>query len=122
MAFTDPVTIDINGIPKELPRTNVGGGGSEYTDADGLIKLRLNSAHGRRRRHVARLDASKIASDQLITNTNQRYSMSVYTVFDMPPVGIGYTNSEALVYGSALLDWLMESSSVAITKLLGSES
>lgn len=122
MAFTDPQSVTISGTAHSLPRVNTGGGGSEYATGDGLIKLIVNSAHGRRRRHVIRIDHSKIAQDPLVSTNNQRYSMSVYTVFDMPPVGIGYTNAEAEAIFNGHNGLLIASTNAAVKKLLGSES
>lgn len=122
MAFTDPQSVTISGTAISLPRTNTGGGGSEYASADGLVKLIVNSAHGRRRRHVIRIDHSKIAQDPLVTTANQRYSMSNYLVFDMPPAGIGYTNAEAEAVFNGFNALLIGSSNAAVKKLLGSES
>jgi hypothetical protein len=46
--------------------------------------------------------------------------MSVYTVFDLPPVG--YTNTEAKAVYDGYKAFLAASSDAAITKLLGGES
>jgi len=120
MSYTDPQTVTISAVTTSLPRTSVGTNGSEYTSADGLIKLSANSAYGRRTRRVLRLDHSKLTTDPFIPSQNVKVSMSNYIVFDMPPAG--YTAVEALAIYTGFKTLFSASSDAPITKLLGGES
>lgn len=120
MALTDPQSITIAAVPISLPRVNSGNNGSEYQSSDGLTKLSLNHAYGRRTRRVLRVDHSKITPDPFISTQNVKVGMSTYLVVDIPPAG--YTNAQALeVYEGFELLVTANSSSI-ISKLLGGES
>lgn len=120
MAFSDPQTVTISGSTISLPRTNTGNNGSEYLSADGLVKLAASSAYGRRTRRVLRLDHSKITADPYIPSQNAKVSMSVYTVFDIPPVG--YSNADALAIYLGFNNQVNAASNLLVTKILGGES
>ena len=120
MAFTDPQSITISGVTTPLPRTSTGVGTSTYTSADGLIDLVASSSYGRRTRRTMRLDLAKITADPFIPAQNQKVSMSVYTVFDLPPVG--YTNADALAAWVGYRTALAATSDALVSKLLGGES
>lgn len=119
MALTDPQSVTINAVAISLPRVSVRINGSTYTSGDGLVSLRLDHNYGRRNRHVVRIDHSKIAADPY-TAVNTKYSMSVYTVIDVPPVG--YTNAEAKLVYDGFKALLAASSDSIVTKLQGGES
>lgn len=120
MAFSDPQSITISAVTTPLPRTSVQANASEYTSADGLIKLSASSTYGRRSRRVLRVDHSKITSDPFLPAQNTKVSMSNYIVFDIPPVG--YTNTEALAVYTGFKTLFTATSDALITKLLGGES
>lgn len=120
MAFTDPQSITISGVTTSLPRTNVSGGASEYSSADGLIELSASSTYGRRTRRVLRIDHGKITPDPFIPANNTKVSMSNYIVFDVPVAG--YTNTEALAVYTGFKTLFSASSDALIVKLLGGES
>lgn len=120
MALADPQSIKINAITTSLPRVSTGDFESLYESADGLIKLSLSTASKKRKRQVVRLDVSKVAADPFIPAQNVELSMSTYLVFDRPAVG--YTNTEAKQVYDGFIEALQASSSVMVTKLLGSES
>jgi hypothetical protein len=120
MAFTDPQSITISGVTTPLPRTSVHDAGSDYTSADGLIKLSASNAYGRRIRRVLRVDHSKVTSDPFIPAQNTKVSMSNYIVFDVPVVG--YSNAEALAVYAGFKSAFTATSDALITKLLGGES
>jgi len=120
MAFSDPQSITISAVTTPLPRTSTGINGSEYSSADGLIKLAASTSYGRRNRRVLRVDHSKITSDPFIPAQNTKVSMSNYIVFDVPQVG--YTNAEALAVYAGFKAAFTASSDLLITKLLGGES
>lgn len=120
MALADPQSVKINGTTSSLPRVSTGDFESEYMSADGLIKLTLSTVSKKRKRQVVRLDVSKIAADPFIPTQNVELSMSTYVVFDRPPAG--YTNTEAKQVYDGFIEALQASSSLIVTKLLGSES
>jgi len=120
MAFADPQTITISAVTSPLPRVSTGVGQAEYLSADGLISLKASNAYGRRTRRVIRVDHSKITADPFIPANNVKVGMSVYSVFDLAPVG--YTAAEALAIYTGFKTQLAASSDLLITKLLGGES
>lgn len=120
MAFTDPQSITISGTTSSLPRTSTGTNASEYTSADGLIKLTASHAYGRRTRRVLRVDHSKVTTDPFIPAQNTKVSMSNFIVFDVPVVG--YTNAEALAVYNGLKTIYTASTDALISKILGGES
>jgi len=120
MAYADPQSVTYNAVPISLPRVETGKNESKYTSSDGLVSLSASSTYGRRVRRVLRLDHAKVTSDPYIPAQNQKVSMSVYMVFDVPVVG--YTLTEAMYGYSALKGQMTASSDLLITKLLGGES
>lgn len=120
MAFADPQSVKISGVTTSLPRVSTGKFESVYQSADGLIDLSVSTQFGKRRRAVIRIDTSKITADPFIPANNVKVSMSNYLVFDLPLVG--YTNADAKAVYDGFIEALQASSSLLITKLLGSES
>jgi len=120
MSFADPQTITISAVTTPLPRTNVDESSSDYTSADGLIKLGASHAYGKRYRRVLRLDVSKLTADPFKPTENVKVSMSNYIVFDIPQAG--FTNAEALAVYTGFKTQFTASSDALITKLLGGES
>lgn len=120
MAFADPQSIKISGTTTSLPRVSTGNFEAEYESADGLITLKASTVSGKRKRQVVRVDVSKITADPFIPTQNVEVSMSNYVVFDRPPAG--YSNAEAKAVWDGFIEALQASSSLLITKLLGSES
>lgn len=122
MAFADPQSITISGVATSLPRTSTGAGQSEYTAADGLTKFLASSAYGRRSRHVLRVDLAKWVASQTVPSNNEKVSMSVYTVLDMPPVGVGYSNAEALAAFVGYNSMITASTNLLVSKVIAGES
>jgi len=122
MAFSDPQSVTISAVTTPLPRTNVGNNGSDYTSADGLIKLNASNAYGRRTRRVLRLDHSKITADPFIPAQNVMASMSVYLVADVPSKNVGYSPAEQLAVYAGLKGQMTAASDALVSKLLAGES
>jgi hypothetical protein len=120
MAFADPQKVKVTAKEETLPRVSVGSFSSEYTSSDGLITLKLSTANGRRKRHVARIDLSKITEDPFDDTKNVQVSTSAYLVVDKPLAGFTAAELKTLVEG--LIGFLSASSYSATDKLLGSES
>ncbi|DAD51752.1 coat protein [ssRNA phage Zoerhiza.2_1] len=120
MSLADPQTVTISGTTTPLPRTSVDQDESEYTSGDGLIKLLVSHAYGKRQRRLVRIDHAKMAADVFKPTENVKVGMSVYTVFDLPPAG--YTAAEALAVWSGFNTQLTATSNAVVTKILGGES
>ncbi|DAD50528.1 TPA_asm: coat protein [ssRNA phage Gerhypos.4_25] len=122
MAFTDPQSVTINAVANSLPRTSVDGSKSTYSSSDGLIQETFSTTAGKqgRKRHLARIDHSKLSPDPFVSSENDLVSMSSYIVIDRP--ANGYTATEAKQVVDGFIAQLNASSGALITKLLGSES
>lgn len=120
MAFADPQKVKVTETEVELPRVNTGSFKSEYLSADGLTELILSTANGRRKRHMARVNLTKIVPSVLNSSQNEEVSSSVYVVIDRPVTG--FTNAELKKVVEGLVTFLSASTYSATNKLLGSES
>jgi len=120
MSFADPQTVTISAATTPLPRTSVDKDESEYTSADGLIKELVSHSYGKRTRRMIRIDHGKLSADPFKPTENVKVGMSVYTVWDMPPVG--YSAAEALAIWVGFNAQLSATSNLLVTKILGGES
>lgn len=120
MAFSDPQSITISGTTIPLPRTSTGQNGSEYTSADGLVKLSAQSSYSKRTRRVLRVDHSKVSPDVYVPTQNVKVGTSIYLVFDHPVAG--YTSTELMAIYTGFKTQFSATSDALITKLLGGES
>lgn len=120
MALADPQSIKISGVTTSLPRVSTGAFSSVYESSDGTIDLKLSTVESNRKRHVVRVDVSKITADPFVPAENREVSMSSYLVIDRPLVG--YTNTEALAVVAGLTEALAATESKILKALLGSES
>lgn len=120
MAFTDPQTVTINAIANILSRVSTGQGTGAFQKDDGLVKLSIGNAYGKRVRRTLRLDHSKIAPDPLLAAQNLRYSMSTYIVADVPLQGYSIAEQKQVIDG--FVAWMNASSGASITKWLGGEN
>jgi len=123
MALADPVKIkDASGSEVEAPRTGVGDFRSIYTTPDGALTVSVSTSetNANRKRHLVRVDVSKLAENALEEDKKQTYSMSVYLVVDRPLNGWTLTDAKKLVEG--LVGFLSASSYANTTKVLGGES
>lgn len=94
MAFSDPISVTINGAAKSLPRVFAPNGPSTFKMTDDEFKLEISHQNikGRRERHLVRLVQRKIGADPLVPATNIESKCSVYLVLDNPVTG--YTDTE----------------------------
>jgi hypothetical protein len=122
MSLTDPQSVTINAVANSLPRTFIQGGKSQYESGDGLIRETFSTTPGNRgrRRHLMRIDHSKLTPNPFDTSNNIEVSMSAYVVVDVPPDGYTATEKKQVVDG--FLAQLQASSGAIITKVLGGES
>jgi hypothetical protein len=120
MAFADPQSITINAIAQTLPRTSSGVSNGVFTKDDGTVRLSVAYSSGKRTRHTARIDFSKIAPNPLISAQNIKYSMSTYLVVDVPDTGFTIAEQKQIV--DALTAYLTATSGARTTQLLGGEN
>lgn len=121
MAFSDPQKVKVDGTNEvDLPRVTSGNFASEYLSSDSAIDLKLSTTNGRRKRHVARIDLSKVIASTINPSQNEEVSTSAYLVIDRPLSG--YTNEELKKLVEGLVGFLSASTYSATKKLLGSES
>lgn len=124
MALADPQSINIGGTTYSLPRVSTGDGRSEYASNDGIVRMTLSNAYGKRTRRVARVDFKKISADPFLPSTNVELGTSVYVVWDSPRVGFTPTELLNIWHGLQIeLDTTVGGvDSKIATQLLGGES
>jgi hypothetical protein len=121
VAFADPQKVKVDGTTEvELPRVVTGNFESEYLSSDGTIDLKLSTSNGRRKRHVARIDLSKVIASTITPRQNEEGATSAYLVVDRPLSG--YTTEELRKLVEGLVNFLSAGTYSATKKLLGSES
>lgn len=120
MAFSDPIKVKPGATEVTCPRVSTGDYKSVYLSEDGLVKVEISTQNGKRERHVARIDISKITTDPFDTSQNIEVSASAYLVVDQPLAG--YTNEELKKLVEGLTTFLTASEGSAIKKLIASES
>ena len=122
MALSDPQKVKVDGETEvTLPRVNTGSFSSDYRNEDSTVGLKVSTTeNGKRRRHLVRIDLSKISTDPFDTSQNVTNSSSVYLVVDRPIAG--YTNEELKEAVEGLVGLLSASTYSVTKKVLGSES
>lgn len=123
MALTDPQKWkEVAGTEVTGPRVATGNGNSTYATSDGLNELSISSTetNSNRRRHLIRLDTSKLATNPYEETKKQDISMSCYLVVDRPVAGFTVGEAQKLVEG--LVGLLSASTYSLTTKVLGGES
>lgn len=115
--FTDPQTVTINAIAKVMPKVTSTGLKSEYSLADGTVKLTISHIESKDRiRTMVRVDVRAVVPDPL-TSVNDFETLSTYTVIDRPIFGFSSAQVEQQIAG--LATWL---SPTNVAKLFGRES
>jgi type IV secretory pathway TrbF-like protein len=120
MSFADPQSITVNAVAQVLARTGSGISSGQFTQADGTNALTISHQYGKRTRRAMKFVDSKVAANPFDTTRNEKVSMSVTLVVDVPPQGYTITEQKYLVDG--LIAYLEASSGAVITQLLGGES
>ena len=124
MALTDPQKFkEVAGTEVTAPRVSSGDFKSIYKTSDGYNVLTLSTQENgsNRRRHLVRIDVSKLANNPLEETKKQTFSMSAYLVIDRPALA-GYTVAEAKKLVEGLVGLLSASSYSVTEKVLGGES
>ncbi|DAD52033.1 coat protein [ssRNA phage Gerhypos.4_23] len=123
MALTDPQKFkEVAGSEVTAPRVSSGDFKSIYETSDGLNVLTVSTSesNSNRKRHLVRIDVSKLATNPFEETKKQTVSMSVYMVIDRPVAGFTVAEAKKLVEG---LVGLLSASTYSLTeKVLGSES
>jgi hypothetical protein len=105
---------------QSLPAVSRGVNTSTYRKTDGTFELKIEHSYGKRNRHVARVNFSKIAADPLISAQNIKYSMSAYLVIDEPITG--FSRAECADIANGLIAYLAASTYAKVTNIVGGES
>ncbi|DAD52066.1 coat protein [ssRNA phage Esthiorhiza.2_17] len=123
MALTDPQKFkEVAGTEVTAPRVSTGDFKSVYETSDGLNKLTISTTETgqNRKRHLVRIDVSKLTTNIYEETKKQEVSSSVYLVIDRPIAGYTVAEMKKLVEG---LVGLLSASTYSLTeKVLGSES
>lgn len=123
MALTDPQKFkEESETEVEAPRVSTGNFSSIYETSDGLHKLTVSTTEtaNNRKRHLVRIDASKLATNIYEESKKQEVSASAYLVVDRPVNGFSVAEMTKLVKG---LVGLLSASSYSVTeKALGGQS
>jgi hypothetical protein len=123
MALSDPTKFkEVAGSEVEAFRVSTGDFKTIYETSDGANTLTVStqeSASGRKR-HLVRIDVSKLTTNPYEESKKQDISMSCYLVIDRPIAGFTVSEAKKLVEG---LVGLLSASSYSVTeKVLGSQS
>jgi predicted NUDIX family NTP pyrophosphohydrolase len=123
MALTDPQKFkEVAGTEVTAPRVSSGDFKSIYETSDGLNVLSISTqeSNSSRKRHLVRIDVSKLTTNPFEETKKQTSSMSVYLVIDRPVAGFTVAEAKKLVEG---LVGLLSASTYSLTeKVLGGES
>jgi type IV secretory pathway TrbF-like protein len=120
VSFADPQSITVNAVAQSMPRTGSGINSGTFTQDDGTNALSIAHQYGKRTRRAMKFTDSKVAANPFDTTRNEKVSMSVSLVVDVPPQG--YTIAEQKYIVDGLVAYLTASSGAKVTQLLGGES
>lgn len=122
MAYSDPQSVTIGTTPGavSLPRVNSGSDTGSFKNYDQKVDLKVGTTYGRRTRHTARLDFSKVVTDPLVSTTNVIASGGVTLTVDVPPSGFSAAEQKDLA--KALITWLTASTDANLIKLIAGEN
>jgi len=118
--FEDPQTVTIGAFPNTLNRTGMGIDSGVFKTADASYSLSISHAYNKRTRRSARLDYKVLAPDVMDSSLNVPYNMAIYTVVDVPNVGISLADQTAISIG--YINWLEDSTFANLALLLNGEA
>lgn len=123
MSLTDPQKFkEVAGTEVTAPRVSTGSFNSIYETSDGVNVLTVSTqeSNTNRKRHLVRIDVSKLTTNIYEESKKQTVSMSAYLVIDRPVAGFTVAEAKKLVEG---LVGLLSASTYSLTeKVLGGES
>lgn len=117
MALTDPQKIKVTETEATCPRVASGSYNAKYQSSDGLTTITNSTQVGKRKRHVSRVDLSKLTTNPYDESQKEEISTSCYLVVDRPISGFTVAEVKKIVEG--LKSYL---SAETIEKILGGES
>lgn len=121
MSFTDPQSVTINAVAQSLARVSTAPFEATYQKDDRTVTLKIrHTVTAKRLRTNIRLEQTKIATDPLVTTTNNYYTSSVSLTIDRPTAG--FSNTEIKYLTDAIALWLTTSSSANAIKAIALES
>jgi len=123
MALTDPAKFkEVAGTEVEAPRVSTGNFTSEYSTSDGnnVLTASTQETGAGRKRHVCRIDSSKLTTNIYEESKKQSVSISAYLVVDRPINGFTVAEAKKLVEG--LVGFLSASTYANTEKILGGQS
>jgi hypothetical protein len=123
MALSDPQKFkEESETEVEAPRVSTGDFKSIYQTSDGnhLLTVSTTKSNSNRKRHLVRIDATKLATNPYDEETKETVSTSVYLVVDRPVNG--FTVEECMKLVKGLVGLLSASTYSLTTKVLGGES
>lgn len=118
--FADPQELDWDSATYTLPRIGADLNAGAFKGADAKFELNMSHAYGKRTRRVVRLDYKILAADVMDSSLNVPYSMAVYTVADVPNVGISLLAQKDVV--NSYLEWMTNTSNANAMKWLEGQS
>jgi hypothetical protein len=118
--LTDPQSITINATPVSLVRTGASIDSGVFRAVDNSYTLSINHVYGKRTRRTTRLDYKVLAPDVMDSSLNVPYTASVYTVVDIPNVGV--SNAQVFYMWDGLNDLLAASSNAKQLQIIAGES
>jgi len=123
MALTDPQKFkEVAGTEVEAPRVSTGDFKSIYETSDGnnVLTISTQETGSNRKRHLVRIDVSKLTTNIYEETKKQTVTASVYLVVDRPIAGFTVAECKKLVEG---LVGLLSASTYSLTeKVLGGQS
>jgi hypothetical protein len=123
VALTDPQKFkEAAGTEVTAPRVSTGDYKSIYQTSDGLNVLTVSTltSNASRKRHMVRIDTSKLATDPFEETKKKYVSMSAYVVIDRPDSGFTAAEAKKLVEG---LSGLLSASTFSVAeKAIAGES
>jgi len=123
MALTDPQKFkEVAGTEVEAPRVSTGDFKSIYETSDGnnVLTISTQESNKNRKRHLVRIDVSKLTTDIYEESKKQQVTASAYLVVDRPVAGFTVGEMKKLVEG---LVGLLSASTYSLTeKVLGGQS
>lgn len=104
--FSEPQTLTVNAVAKNLRRVSMGDRKGAFELQDGTTKYALQISHElkNRSRRLVKFLTTKTAADPLLDGVSREYPMNCQLIIDTPKVGYSATEVGQIV--QALVDWL----------------
>lgn len=122
MAFSDPVSLNIDKTAYNLARIYTGGTDGKFVSDDGNVTLAIVPSVNKAGRKVnaVRLTVGKVTTDPLVSTTNKRVSQTVTVAFNNP--AYGFTATETINALKGVIAMLEAGTDANFKKFLNQES